>query len=123
MPKHALVRQDDFAGLPPWMAKLRTAVSDLVTEQDVKEIVQAQVTRAKAGDASAIKFVFDQLLGGAALKGATFVQNNYQDSKPAPTKPTAARPGSADKVDVMARRATAGLPLHDPDDNSGDDDA
>jgi len=38
--------------------------------------VKKQVERAKAGDAGAIKFVFDQVLGGP-LKGAQFVQNNF----------------------------------------------
>lgn len=63
--------------LPPWMLALRQAAEEAINTTDVSEIVKKQVELAKGGDQRAAKFVFDQLLGGAALKGATFIQNNY----------------------------------------------
>lgn len=90
--------------LPPWVMKMRQAAMDAISENDIKAIVQAQVERAKKGDANALKFIFDQVLGGAELKGATFVQNVYQGDGERPDKPTAARPGSAEKIEVMRRR-------------------
>src|SRR5690349_8466779 len=80
--------------LPPWVAKMREAAMNSITEADIKEIVQAQVKRAKEGNAAALKFVFEQVLGGAQLQGATFVQNNYAAEAAArPDKPTDAAPG------------------------------
>lgn len=109
-----LKSDENFEGMPTWMATMRKAVLDIVTEDDVKEIVKNQIARAKAGDQNAIKFVFGQVLGGDAMKGATFVQNNnYGDNA---AKPTKARPGTDDKIEVMRKRREAGLPLtHDGD--------
>jgi hypothetical protein len=49
-------------------------VFDGVSEQDVKEIVEGIVKRAKEGDKVAIKQVHDYLLGGGVK---TAIQNNY----------------------------------------------
>jgi hypothetical protein len=65
--------------LPPWLAKLRQSAVDLISEGDLKEIITNQVKKAKEGDAAAIRFVFDYLLGGT-MKGATFVQYNVVES-------------------------------------------
>lgn len=116
-----LLKQDEnFEGLPPWMAAMRKAVVDCVTNDDIKEIVQNQVKRAKEGDPHAIKFVFGQILGGDTFRGATFVQNNnYGDA--APSKPTRAIPGTPDKIEHMRRRAEAGIDLtNDKDGPEGD---
>lgn len=117
MGKSILSRQEQYDGLPPWMAKMRQAMADLVKEDDIKEIVQKQIERAKAGDQNAIKFVFGQLLGGEAFKGATFIQNNnYGEGGGAPAAPTAALPGSVEKLEKIRRRVEAGLPANDPRD-------
>lgn len=63
--------------MPAWIVAMRRAAREHITEQDIQEIVANQVKAAKKGDRNAIRFVFDQVLGGAAFKGATFVQNNY----------------------------------------------
>ncbi len=63
--------------MPSWVAAMREAAMSEIGDADVREIVRNQVVAAKAGDRNAIRFVFEQVLGGAALKGATFVQNNY----------------------------------------------
>ncbi len=110
--------------IPEWMKKMRDAAQACIGENDIKEIVENQVKRAKEGDQHAIKFVFDQVLGGAAFKGATFVQNNNTYGFD-PEKPTPAKPGTVDRLTVMAARASRGLPLNghhdaaiadDPDD-------
>jgi hypothetical protein len=111
-----LLRQDDnFDGLPPWLAQMRKAVLDGVSQEDIKEIVANQLKKAKEGDPHAIKFVFGQILGGDAFKGATFIQNNYH-GKDEPSKPVDAKPGSKDKIDAMRRRVEAGLDLQQPGD-------
>jgi len=111
-----LLRKDEnFEGLPPWMATMRKVVADCVSENDIKEIVENQVKRAKQGDQNAIKFVFGQILGGDSFKGATFVQNNYTGGE-SPSTPTKGSPGSEDKIEAMRRRREAGLPLS----NNGD---
>lgn len=76
----------DGGALPAWVQKMRSAAQAAITEQDIREIVAKQVERAKQGDEKAMKFVFDQVLGGAAMKGATFVQNNYAVEEPAAAK-------------------------------------
>ena len=107
-----------LAGLPPWMAKMRAAAMDAIEESDVQEIVENQVKMAKTGDKDAIKFVFDVVLGGQNLKGATFIQHVYGHEDPA--KPVKALGGSNGKLRAMQARAAAGLPLHDPGDGCGD---
>ncbi len=105
-----------LAGLPPWMAKMRAAATNAITETDIAEIVQNQVKRAKAGDQNAIKFVFDQVLGGAQLKGATFIQNNFGGESP--DKPTDAVPGTPAKLETIRRRVAAGMDSCRPEDRS-----
>lgn len=58
-----------------YQTRLRNAVYDGVNEADVQEIVKGIVTRAKAGDASAQKLFFDQILG-AKTKPTQIVVNN-----------------------------------------------
>jgi hypothetical protein len=96
-----------LSGLPPWMAKMRSAAQRAISEADVEAMVQAQVKKAKEGDDKALSFIFNQVLGGSQIKGATFIQNNYGNDE-RPDKPTAARPGTADKVDLMRRRVASG---------------
>ena len=64
-PAHALVN---------WQTKLRQAVLDAVTENDVVEIVKNQVKLAKEGDKAAIRFVMDYVVG--ARQNVTLVQQN-----------------------------------------------
>jgi hypothetical protein len=106
--------------LPPWMQAMRSAARAEVKPEDIREIVQSQVKRAKDGDQKAIKFVFEQLLGGAELKGATFIQNNYMGGE-RPDKPTKAKPGSKSKIDVIARRISAGNGAFHPADGEEPD--
>jgi hypothetical protein len=90
------------------MVALRSAARDLVSEQDIRDIVKVHVERAKKGDQKATKFLFDYVLGGGGMKGATFVQNVFHGDPAAATK---AAPGSNGKKDMMAARAAARMPL------------
>ena len=90
--------------VPPWISRMRKMAQKHLTEDVVEEIVKAQIDRAKKGDRNAIKFVFDQLMGGQSLKGATFIQNNYGSESSERPGPTDALPGSDDKILAMQRR-------------------
>lgn len=46
-----------------WQAKLRAAIFDAVSEEDVQAIVKNQVEQAKQGKESAVKFVMTHILG------------------------------------------------------------
>lgn len=98
--------------VPPWIQRMRDVARKHLTEDVVEQIVTNQIQAAKNGDRNAIRFVFDQLMGGAAFKGATFVQNNYgAEFSDDSAKPTTAPPGSQDKLDVMRRRVANGQSL------------
>ena len=104
--------------VPSWITNLRSAAMNVLTQNDVEAIVKAQIAQAKKGDKNAIKFVFDQLLGGASIRGATFIQNNYPGEDPA--KPTKAVPGTEDKIRRMRKRLAAGQSAFNPADNQRD---
>lgn len=116
MARNEIVSKQDLEGLPPWLAAMRRAAMEGVTEKDVTDIVAHQIALAKKGDHKAIKFVFDQVLGGNQLKGATFIQNNTYGDAPDATKPTKHAPGSNGKIETMRRRLNAGVPLTRSDD-------
>ncbi len=109
-------------GVPAWMQKMRQAAVDKISEDDIAEIVKAHVERAKKGDLSSTRFIFEQVLGGAAFKGATITQNvtehHYHEHA---AEETPVEPGSkadrARRVRKMAERNAQGLPLRDPADN------
>jgi hypothetical protein len=109
------------AALPPWMAVLRAAAQKYIQPADIEEIVRNQVTAAKAGDKAAMKFVFEQVLGGAALKGATFVQNVYEAGSVTAVAPRAL-PRSAGPAGRAGPAAAAAAETGD-DPGGGEDDA
>lgn len=104
-------------GVPKWMQLMRQAACAEIRGDDIRAIVRNQIELAKQGDSKAMKFVFEQVLGGAAMQGATFIQHNYGGGgsgvEPGPTR---ALPGDEDKLDAFAARAARGEPLHDPRD-------
>jgi rubrerythrin len=88
---------------------MRDVAHKHLTEDVVEKIILGQIEAAKKGDRNAIKFVFDQLMGGAAFKGATFIQHNYgSEFGEQHAHPTAARPGTPDKLAVMRKRIENG---------------
>lgn len=46
-----------------WQANMRAVVANSISEQDVKDIIAAQVKKAKEGSESAAKFVLTHVLG------------------------------------------------------------
>lgn len=127
--KFSLARMaEPIDGIPTWMTAMRKAAVECITEADVKEIVQGQVKRAKEGDRNAIRFVFEQVLGGAGQKASTFIQNNYGNGAAAedpagvrPDKPTKAIPGTKQKIEAIRRRVEAGLDACNIQDGPGGD--
>ena len=105
--------------LPPWLDLMRKAAMEEITVADVKDIIRSQVKLAKTGNPQATKFIFEQVLGGSVMKGATFVQNVFSDR---PDKPTKSLPGTKDKLNTMARRAAARRPLYEDGDGITDED-
>ncbi|HUX16240.1 MAG TPA: hypothetical protein VMW52_07185 [Phycisphaerae bacterium] len=98
--------------VPPWIQRMREMSQKHLTEDVVESIVVGQIERAKKGDRNAIRFVFDQLMGGQALRGATFVQNNYGgDFCEPPDKPLP--PKGPARIEAMRRRAEQRRPLTD----------
>ena len=61
--------------LPAWIQRARNAVSEAITEDDIKQIVKKQVELAKSGDQRACRFIFDFLLGGT--KPPNLTQNVF----------------------------------------------
>lgn len=61
--KIAVGRQDKPADQKA--KKLKEAYVNAITEEDIKEIVEGQVKKAKGGDTTAAKEVFDRLWGRA----------------------------------------------------------
>lgn len=104
-------------GLPTWITLMREAAIKCVKPEDIEQIVKAQVDKAKAGDEKALKFVFEQVLGGASMKGATFIQNVYPE---VPEKPTHCLPGSNGKISKMQQRVAAGRGVFSGEDEEPD---
>lgn len=53
--------QATLTDLTQWQATLRAAMVNAIDENDMKEIVEQQVKKAKAGDERALKFVLDMV--------------------------------------------------------------
>jgi hypothetical protein len=61
--------------------RLRQAIFDAITEQDVSTIVKKQVEKAKEGDEKSLQFVMKYVLGFG--QPITLQQINVQDAKTA----------------------------------------
>lgn len=108
-----LVPVDPVVG---WQAELRQAAFNALNASDVKEIVQAIVTKAKQGDPQACKMVFEYLLGGKGSPAAPATHvNNLQVNLAGPAPgDTAALPIRQAKIDRLRERASNGQALfHD----------
>ena len=105
------------AAVPPWVLAMRQAAQSCVSEDDVKEMVRAQMDAAKKGSLPALKFVFEHILSGG-VKGGTFIQNNFTGDDPSKKSP--ARCGTLDMIEIMSRRAAAHTPLSRDDDGPDD---
>lgn len=65
------------AAVPAWLLAMRQAARDAIKPEDIQEIVQNRIKKAKEGDAAAIEFIFKTVLGGDQLKGLTLIQHNH----------------------------------------------
>ena len=101
---------------PPWLQALRKAMGESIKADDISAIMQAQVNKAKEGDARAAKFVLDQahkMMASDASRPVSIVQNNFYDGE-RPDTSTAADPTSAERLRKMRARHAAGMPLTNP---------
>lgn len=109
-----------------WMARLRAALFEAVTEDDVREIAEGLVRRAKEGDLQATRMLFSYVMGGmnVNVKQAVIVQQHGGGLAPLPARPVPALPGTATKLAAMEKRARNGQPLCHPGDGryGGEDD-
>jgi hypothetical protein len=108
-----------------WMARLRAALFEAVTEDDIREIAAGLVRKAKAGDLAAAKLLMTYVLGGGnnvtKVQQAVIVQDHGGALAPLPAPPVRVLPGTADKVEAMARRAANGQELfHAKDRKTGE---
>lgn len=76
---------DIVPSIPSWITTMRQAAQKVIKPEDVEQIVANQVKLAKEGDKNAIRFIFEQVLGGQQVKAATFVQNNYHGQAESPS--------------------------------------
>lgn len=60
----AALSQQAAEAAPAWITQMRAAAMAKIGQKDIEEIVQNQVDAAKKGDRNAIRFVFEQILGG-----------------------------------------------------------
>lgn len=101
-----------------WQDQMRTAFFEAVTPDDLREIVEALLVKAKAGDLGAVRILLSYGIGSPTVKvkNAVFVNG---EASPLPTAPCKVLPGT-DKLDVLTRRASNGQPLYDPRDKVRD---
>ncbi len=102
----------DLMKLPPWLEALRESMGDAIKGDDLKDIMKAQIDKAKGGDRSAAQFVFNQAnkMIREHQKPVTIVLNNFYGEE-RPDAGAAAEPGTNAKVRTMQARVAARLPV------------
>lgn len=88
-----------------WVATLRQAMYDAVSEQDMKDIAAGLVKRAKEGDKAALTMLFEYVLGGRNPQQVSLVQNNYGTK---PNGPPMDRARTAEELEAEFRRENGG---------------
>jgi hypothetical protein len=84
-----------------WQAKLTAIVLETIDEEEIREVLKAILKKAKEGDLAAARLILGYAVGSPPKRGRDPVD-----------APTASRPGSNAKLDVLAYRQAHGLPLH-----------
>lgn len=112
------IKKTDLVPVDPvvgWQADLRQAAYNALNGDDVKQIVEAIVKKAKQGDPQACKMVFEYLLGGKGSPGAPAspsTVNNVQVNYTGPTKDSpAAKPIRQARLEHLRERASNGEAL------------
>lgn len=102
-----------------WQTRMRTAFFEGVTEDDMREIVQGLVKKAKSGDLPAIRTLLSYGIGSpnVNVKNAVIVQQQSDRLTPLPTAPCKLMPASEEKLDTFAARVANGQPLFDSRDS------
>ena len=97
-----------------WQTRMRAAFFEAVTTDDMREIVEGLVKKAKAGDAVATRMLLGYAIGSpqVSVKNAVFMG----DLAPLPTAPSKALPATPEKLSVFERRAANGQELFSPKD-------
>lgn len=114
-PRRDIANRASQSGVPAWMASLRQAAFDAVSESDITAIVAKQVEKAKEGDPAAVKLVFDLFLKGGPQ---SMTQNNViiEAETPQAKHPTKAKAGTVGKLETLIERAGKGESLfHEQD--------
>jgi hypothetical protein len=79
---------------------MRSVILEVVSEDEIREVMQAVIAKAKEGNLPAARLILSYAVGNPPA--------GYGDE----AAPTGARPGTESKVDVLAYRHVRGLPLH-----------
>jgi hypothetical protein len=111
------------APVADWQLRMRRALFEAVSEDDIREIVEGLVRKAKDGDLQATRMLLTFVLGSSSVnvKQAVIVQEHGGALAPLPAPPVRVLPGTADKVEAMARRAANGQELfHAKDRKTGE---
>lgn len=93
-------------GIPKHVLELREAIYNGISGADMADIVKKQVELAKAGDLAAAKFIVDYVLA-SQIQPIQVTQNILIQSNEA----TNEKPGTKEKVEVMAARHANGQEL------------
>lgn len=111
--------QSPAPNVADWMARLRAALFDAVTETDVAEIAGSLVKKAKEGDLQATRLLFSYVLGSSSVnvKQAVIVQG---EPSRLPLGVANALPGTEPKIIAMQDRAANGESLFHPRDKQAD---
>lgn len=111
----------ELVPVPKWLEALRESMASSIKPDDLKEVMLAQVKKAKDGDVSAARFVMEQahkLMESGQPKNVTVTQNNFYDT-PAdkrPDAPISVNDDRESRVKRMAARQSTGIPLIKPED-------
>jgi ribosomal protein L17 len=94
------------ADISSWQARMRAAVVQSVGAEEIRDIMEAIVAKAKKGDLQAARLVLSYAVGNPPRGDSDQVIDH------GPGVSTDARPGTPAKLDVLARRFANGVPLH-----------
>jgi hypothetical protein len=96
----------DRAEIVDWMDRLRAAIFDAVTENDVREIVRGLVEKAKKGDRAAVQTLFTYCIGTDRMLPRAAPPPSPQEEPPAEERERIER--ATLKLRESRRRAAGG---------------
>jgi hypothetical protein len=98
-----------------WQSSMRQAFFEGVTEDDIRAIVGKLVADAKGGDKAAARIILSYAVGNpqVSVKQAVIVTDPAPLPAPLPKAPAKSLPGTAARVEDMAKRASRGQEIFD----------